>query len=160
MKKVYMSESVGPNSRGRSLGRWRNRVKEYMCERSATRGGGGLDQGKRECLDRERQRLFCHGHLIVGHSLRERGIRAIDRQIDSNNYRTISLLSVLGKIYGKILTERLMQVTDKKVSGEQVGFFWRGKSCMDQIIAISTLVGEYVGKDRELYRLYGLGECI
>ncbi len=27
VKKVYMSESVGPNSRGRPLGRWRDRVK-------------------------------------------------------------------------------------------------------------------------------------
>ncbi len=38
VKKVYMSESVGPNSRGRPLGRWRERVKEYMCERGSTRG--------------------------------------------------------------------------------------------------------------------------
>ncbi len=30
VKKVHMSESVGPNSRGRPLGRWRDRVKEYM----------------------------------------------------------------------------------------------------------------------------------
>ncbi len=43
VKKVYMSESMGSNSRGKPLGRWRDRVKE----------GGGLDQAKRECLDRE-----------------------------------------------------------------------------------------------------------
>ncbi len=49
LKKVYVS----PNSRGRPLGRWRDKVKQYMCERSATRGGG-LDQVRRECLDRER----------------------------------------------------------------------------------------------------------
>ncbi len=52
LKKVYVSESVGPNSRGRPPERWRDRVKEYMCERGATRRG--LDQAKRECLDRER----------------------------------------------------------------------------------------------------------
>ncbi len=40
VKKVYVSESVGPGSRGRSLGRWRDRGKEYMCERGAARGGG------------------------------------------------------------------------------------------------------------------------
>ncbi len=57
MKKVYVSSSVGPNSRGRPLGRWRDRVKEYMCERGATRGAGP-DQARRECLDRERWRLF------------------------------------------------------------------------------------------------------
>ncbi len=57
VKKVYMSESVGPNSRGRPPVRRRDRVKEYMCERGATRGGG-LDQARRECLDRERWRLL------------------------------------------------------------------------------------------------------
>ncbi len=50
-KKVYMSESVGPNSRGRSPRRWRDKVKEYMCERGATRRGG-LDQAKREYLEK------------------------------------------------------------------------------------------------------------
>ncbi len=56
MKSVYMSESVGPRSRGRPLVRWRDRVKEYMCERGATRGG--LDQVRRECLNRKRWRLL------------------------------------------------------------------------------------------------------
>ncbi len=41
VKKVYMSESLGSNSRGRPPGKWRDRVKEYLCERGATRGGGG-----------------------------------------------------------------------------------------------------------------------
>ncbi len=40
MKKEYVSEIVGPNSRGRPLGRWEDRVKEYMCERGATRRRG------------------------------------------------------------------------------------------------------------------------
>ncbi len=64
VKKVYMSESVGPSSRGRPPVRCRDRVKEYMCERGATRGRG-LDQGRRECLDRERWRLFCHDHRAI-----------------------------------------------------------------------------------------------
>ncbi len=51
---------------------------------------------------------------------------------ECNNYRAISLLSVPGKVYGGILTERLMQVTEKKVSDEQGGFR-KGKSCVDQI---------------------------
>ncbi len=58
VKKVYMSESMGPNNRGRPPVRWRDRVKEYIRERGATRGGG-LDQAKRECMDRKRWRLFC-----------------------------------------------------------------------------------------------------
>ncbi len=61
VRKVYMSESVGPSSRGKPPGRWWDRVKGYMCERGATRGGK-LDQARRVCLDRERWRLFCHCH--------------------------------------------------------------------------------------------------
>ncbi len=36
VRKECMSETVGPNRRGRPLGRWQDRVKEYMCERGAT----------------------------------------------------------------------------------------------------------------------------
>ncbi len=40
VKKVYVSEIVDPNSEGRLLGRWKDRLKEYMYERCAvTRRG-------------------------------------------------------------------------------------------------------------------------
>ncbi len=68
-KKVYVSKSAGPNSRGRPPGRWRDRVKEYMCERGATREGRA--ESRRRCLDRERWRLFFSGHLLRGHSWQE-----------------------------------------------------------------------------------------
>ncbi len=41
VKKVYVTENVDPNNRGRPPGRWRDTVKEYMCERGATRRGEG-----------------------------------------------------------------------------------------------------------------------
>ncbi len=82
VKKVYVSESVGPSSRGRPPVRWRDREKEYMCERDVTRGAEGLDQGRRECLGRERWRLFCCGHPFFGCYHRERGVRAIYRLAD------------------------------------------------------------------------------
>ena len=46
VKKVYVSESVGPNSRGRPPGRWRDKVKEYTTKvlpeaRSVWTGRGG-----------------------------------------------------------------------------------------------------------------------
>ncbi len=78
LKKVHVSESMGPSSRGRPLRRWRDGVKEYMCERGASRGGR-RDQARRECLDRERWRLFCRGHTLEGRSWRVRGVRATDR---------------------------------------------------------------------------------
>ncbi len=69
---------MGPNSRGRPLGRWKNRVKEYMCERGATREGRP-DDARREYLAREGWRLFCHGYHLGECSWRKEGIRAIDR---------------------------------------------------------------------------------
>ncbi len=45
--------------------KYRDRVQEYVRER----GEGSLrnlDQARRECQDRERWKLFCHDHPLVG----------------------------------------------------------------------------------------------
>ncbi len=76
LKKVYVTENVGPNSGGRPLGRWKDKVKKYMCERDATRGGG-TDHARRVFGLGEVEALLPKPTL-EGHSLRERGIRAID----------------------------------------------------------------------------------
>ncbi len=52
VKKMYLSNVEGSSRRGRSLRRWEDRVKEYMSERGVR--GNGLEQGRRECMDRER----------------------------------------------------------------------------------------------------------
>ncbi len=60
VKKMNGSETECSTSpRGRPLGRRKDKVEEYMSERGGTRGGG-LEQIRRECLNRERCRLFCH----------------------------------------------------------------------------------------------------
>ena len=62
MKKVYVCETEGPR-RGRPV----VRLKEYMHERIAdTRGG--IELARRECVNTERRRFFCHGHPIGGRS--------------------------------------------------------------------------------------------
>ncbi len=44
-----------------------------------------------------------------------------------NNHRSISLFYVSGNyIYGRVLTEKLMQITEEKVSDEE-GSFRKGK---------------------------------
>ena len=50
---------------------------------------------------------------------------------------------MLGKLYGRVLTERLLEVTEGKVSKEQGGFR-NGKGCVDQIFAIKIMVVEYL----------------
>ncbi len=49
VKIVHVSNSVGLNSRGRPLGKRKDRVQEYVCEKGATRGAG-LYQAKSACL--------------------------------------------------------------------------------------------------------------
>ncbi len=70
VKKVYVSESVDPSSRGRPPGRWRGTVNKYMYVRGSARRGG-MNHARRECLDRERWRLFCCGHTFGSCFLRE-----------------------------------------------------------------------------------------
>ncbi len=72
VKKVYRSSVEDPNRRGRQLGRWEDRVKEYVSERGVR--GNGLEWARRECMDRERWRFVCLGRPFW----RERGVRAID----------------------------------------------------------------------------------
>ncbi len=77
VKKVYRSSVEGPNRRGRPLGRWEDKVKEYMSEKGER--GQGLEWARRECMDRERWRSFCHGYPLWGRLRRERGVGDIDR---------------------------------------------------------------------------------
>ncbi len=80
VKKVFVREGVGPNSIGRPSERLKDRVKEYMCKKDATREGR-LNQARKECLNRERLRLFCCGHPLGEHSRSKQDVRAMDRQI-------------------------------------------------------------------------------
>ncbi len=57
--KVYLGSVEGTNRRGRRLGRWEDRVKEYVSERGVRRNG--LEWARRECMDRERWRSNCRG---------------------------------------------------------------------------------------------------
>ncbi len=77
---MYRSSVEGPNRRGRPLGRWEDRVKEYVSERGVR--GNGLEWAKRECMDRERWRSLCCGHPLGERFQRERSVGAIDWLID------------------------------------------------------------------------------
>ncbi len=60
VKKVYLSSVEGTNRRGRPLGRWKDKVREYVSERGAR--GNRLEWARRECMDGERWRSVCRGH--------------------------------------------------------------------------------------------------
>ncbi len=64
-KQIAISEIEEGNVRGQPPVKWGDRVQEYVRKR----GGGSLrnfEQARRECQDRERLKLFCRGHPLVG----------------------------------------------------------------------------------------------
>ena len=54
---------------------------------------------------------------------------------DCKNYRDISLLSVVGKIYAGILIDRVRRVTGGLIDDEQ-GVFREGRGCVVQIFIL------------------------
>lgn len=63
---------------------------------------------------------------------------------ESGSYR-ISLLSIPGKVYSKILIETVQEITMDRVSEEQCGFR-RGKDCVDQIINVRMIIKKILAK--------------
>ncbi len=76
VKKVYRFSVEGPNRRGRPLGRWEDKLKEYVSERGAR--GNGLEWARRGCMDIEWWRFISCGHSLGERFQREQGVRTID----------------------------------------------------------------------------------
>ncbi len=73
-ERAFSESSVeGMNRRGRPLGTWKDRVKEYVSERGV-RGNGLSGREGNAWIGRS----VCRGHPLWGRFRRERGIRAID----------------------------------------------------------------------------------
>ena len=66
------------------------------------------------------------------------------------NYRGISLLSVVGKVYGRVLANRLREGTDRWLSEEQCGFR-EGRGCVDQLFVVRQACEKYLAKGRESF---------
>ncbi len=71
-----MSNAEGTNRCRRPLGRWEDRVWEYVSERGVR--GNALEWARREGMDRERWRSISCGHPLGGHSWKEQNVRGID----------------------------------------------------------------------------------
>ena len=69
------------------------------------------------------------------------------------NYRGISLLSIPGKVFAKILDARIRQVTESQVMEEQAGFRV-GRGCRDQIFVMRQLAEKTIEKDGKMYAAF------
>ena len=69
--------------------------------------------------------------------------KKVDRP-DPANYRGITLLSVVGKVFCKILNNRLVQCLDKGALHEGQAGFRINRSCMDNVYTLNEIVqGSY-----------------
>ena len=69
---------------------------------------------------------------------------------ECKNYKGISLLSVVGKIYAGILQDRVRRVTGSLINNEQGGFR-AGRWCVDQIFKIKQIGEKAREKKRRVY---------
>ena len=69
------------------------------------------------------------------------------------NYRGISLMSIVGKVFARVLNERVKVLTGDKVMDEQGGFR-SGRGCTDQIFAVKQIVEKSIEKDKKVYMAF------
>ena len=66
------------------------------------------------------------------------------------NYRGISLLRIVGKIYGRVLINRIREGTDGCLREEQCGFR-EGRGCVDQVFVVRQVCEKYLAKGRDSF---------
>ena len=65
------------------------------------------------------------------------------------NYRGISLLSIPGKVYAKILDQKMRDITVGKILEEQ-GAFRKERSCTDQLFTVRMLSQKIIEKNKSM----------
>ena len=70
-------------------------------------------------------------------------------KLQCKNYRGISLLSIPGKVYAKILEKRLRNITEDKILEEQ-GAFRKKRSCTDQLFTVRMLSEKTIAKNKRM----------
>ena len=72
---------------------------------------------------------------------------------ECKNYRGISLLSISGKVYGRILIEKVPSLTEGLIGEEQCGFR-SGSGCADQMFVMKQMSKKFVDKNKCLHVAY------
>ena len=70
--------------------------------------------------------------------------------MECSSYRGITLLSVVGKVYGRVLIERIRGGTDGVVGEEQSGLR-SGRLCVDQVFAVRQVCEKYLEKGKDVF---------
>ena len=82
------------------------------------------------------------------------------RRLECTNVRGISLLSVVGKVFARVLNDRVKGLTEGSVMDEQGGFR-SGRGCLDQIFAVKQVIEKMIEKDKVMFMgVYRFGEGV
>ena len=73
-----------------------------------------------------------------------------EERSDCNNYRGISLLSVTGKVFAKVILIRLQKLAERVYPESECGF-WAGRSTIDIVFSLDQLQGECREQQMPLY---------
>lgn len=69
------------------------------------------------------------------------------------NYRGVTLLNVIGKIYARVLNTRLAAIAEPRIAKEQAGFI-TGRSTVDQVFILSDVIGRFRANGKNPRPLY------
>ena len=72
---------------------------------------------------------------------------------ECSNSRGISFLSVVGKLYGRVLIKRIRDGTECAVGEEQCGFR-QGRGCMDQVLAARQFCEKYLANGKDVFWVF------
>ena len=70
--------------------------------------------------------------------------------LQCSNFRGISLLSLVGKVYGRVLINRIRDKMENVIVKVQSGFR-RGRGCTDQIFIVRQICEKYLEKGKDVY---------
>ena len=70
---------------------------------------------------------------------------------ECSNFRGISLLSVVEKVYGRILMNRIRDKTENVIVEEVQSGFRRSRGCTDRICIVRQTCEKYLEKDKDVY---------
>ena len=69
---------------------------------------------------------------------------------ECSNSRGISLLSVVGKLFGRVLIKTVSAGTECAIEEEQCGFR-QGRGCMDQVFAVRQVCEKYLTNWKDVF---------
>ena len=78
---------------------------------------------------------------------------------EGKNYRGISMLSIPGKVFGRVEIERIQKATEWGMGEEQCGFR-RGRGCVDQVLPVKQFMEKYCERNKCTYSEWLSNICL